>query len=246
MALIKRPLPTLQIAVQLGAAIGLFFYFDWALVALSYGIGFLFYIGVAAGFHRLFCHKSYKTSRAVEVVLLTLGSLATLGSSTIWVLVHRTHHASPDRKGDPHSPQELGFYRAWIGPWNKIRYKISRVADLRKDPLHRFFYDHYFKILIGYAAVLFLISPQWAVYGYLLPATMAYHASTLGAAISHLHGYRTYDTKDNSRNSWIVHFITPGEGWHNNHHADPTNFDTRVKWWEFDPIATVVRLIRTE
>jgi stearoyl-CoA desaturase (delta-9 desaturase) len=25
-----------------------------------------------------------------------------------------------------------------------------------------------------------------------------------------------------------------GEGWHNNHHNDPTNSQFGEKWWEFD------------
>ena len=29
-------------------------------------------------------------------------------------------------------------------------------------------------------------------------------------------------------------FITGGEGWHNNHHHDPTSATVQHRWWEFD------------
>jgi stearoyl-CoA desaturase (delta-9 desaturase) len=28
--------------------------------------------------------------------------------------------------------------------------------------------------------------------------------------------------------------ITGGEGWHNNHHHDPTSASVQHRWWEFD------------
>ena len=37
-------------------------------------------------------------------------------------------------------------------------------------------------------------------------------------------GYRTYDTKDNSRNVPLISYIALGAGWHNNHHNSPANY----------------------
>ena len=61
-------------------------------------------IGVTVGFHRLFTHRSFKTTRTVRAVLAVLGSTAVEGPVTEWVATHRKHHQFSDRPGDPHSP----------------------------------------------------------------------------------------------------------------------------------------------
>jgi stearoyl-CoA desaturase (delta-9 desaturase) len=60
--------------------------------------------GVTVGFHRLFTHRSFKTTRAMRVVFAVLGSAAVEGPVIEWVAYHRRHHAFSDRAGDPHSP----------------------------------------------------------------------------------------------------------------------------------------------
>jgi stearoyl-CoA desaturase (delta-9 desaturase) len=47
-------------------------------------------------------------------------------------------------------------------------------------------------------------------------------------------GYRNYDTHDDSRNNILVGLISNGEGWHNNHHAQPRAAAHGVRWWELD------------
>ena len=43
-----------------------------------------------------------------------------------------------------------------------------------------------------------------------------------------------FTTTDKSRNNFIVGILALGEGWHNNHHADPNSAMHGHKWWEFD------------
>jgi stearoyl-CoA desaturase (delta-9 desaturase) len=51
---------------------------------------------------------------------------------------------------------------------------------------------------------------------------------------AHMWGYRNYDTRENSRNNWLFALLTNGEGWHNNHHADPRSAVHGHRWWELD------------
>lgn len=53
-------------------------------------------------------------------------------------------------------------------------------------------------------------------------------------------GYRNYETGEESRNNWFVAIIASGEGWHNNHHADPASASNQRKWWEIDLIYLVI------
>src|SRR6188472_1493466 len=61
-------------------------------------------LGITAGFHRLFTHKSFETGPVLRATFAILGSLAMQGPLTQWVTDHRKHHALSDREGDPHSP----------------------------------------------------------------------------------------------------------------------------------------------
>jgi stearoyl-CoA desaturase (delta-9 desaturase) len=58
-----------------------------------------------------------------------------------------------------------------------------------------------------------------------------------------LWGYRNYETTDNSRNNFLVAIITSGEGWHNNHHADPQSANNGHRWWEVDLTYLFLRLL---
>src|ERR1700754_133437 len=61
-------------------------------------------LGITVGFHRLFTHRAFKTTKAVRGILAALGSAAIEGPVISWVADHRKHHAFSDKPGDPHSP----------------------------------------------------------------------------------------------------------------------------------------------
>ena len=60
---------------------------------------------------------------------------------------------------------------------------------------------------------------------------------------SHLWGYRNYDSDDHTVNCWWVALLGAGEGWHNNHHADPSCAAHGHKWWEFDFSFQLIRVL---
>src|SRR5205823_5712496 len=88
--------------------------------------------------------RSFQTPKAVEYVLTVLGALANQGGPLQWVATHRLHHRHSDTKDDPHSPRD-GVWWAhmlWWMPYipaldDPARYR-RYVADLAKDPVHRF------------------------------------------------------------------------------------------------------------
>ena len=68
---------------------------------MAYATGF----GVTLGFHRLFAHRSFATSRPVEWILMILGCAAGQSAPFFWIATHRVHHRHSDADGDPHSPR---------------------------------------------------------------------------------------------------------------------------------------------
>ena len=57
------------------------------------------------------------------------------------------------------------------------------------------------------------------VWGAALRTVVVWHLTWSVNSVSHLWGYRNYETPDQSRNNIFVSLIVGGE-WHNNHHAD--------------------------
>ena len=70
-----------------------------------------------------------------------------------------------------------------------------------------------------------------------------WHATWAVNSVTHVLGYRNYDTHDDSRNHWLVAIVAYGEGWHNNHHADQRAAAHGHKWWEYDMTYAVIRLL---
>lgn len=201
--------------------------------------------------HRLLTHRSFKTYPWLEKTLSYISVISTIGPTISWVALHRQHHARSDRDGDPHSPYDdkklslVQILKVWWGyDWKIPNIPVAYVKDLMRIPTHKFIFKHYFKIIFGFSFVLLLIDPILWLFVYVVPASMTVHLIGVVNVLGHCHGYRTYETKDRSTNSWIANIVSLGDGWHNNHHARPTRWYTGERWWELDPMGWFISLVR--
>ena len=102
-AIVVPPLGIIAVAVGLwGIA------FSWVDLAVFLALYVLTGLGTTVGFHRLFTHRSFETTKPVRATFAILGSMTLQGPVTQWVTDHRKHHALSDQEGDPHSPH-AGF-----------------------------------------------------------------------------------------------------------------------------------------
>src|ERR1017187_8519326 len=121
---------------------------DLVVLAVTY---LLTGLGVTVGFHRLFTHRSFKTSTSMRVLLGALGSAAVEGPLIEWVSNHRKHHRFSDQPGDPHSPHLdhgggwrgalSGLFHAhvgWIFSDHELASEERYAKDLLADPVVRF------------------------------------------------------------------------------------------------------------
>lgn len=201
-------------------------------------------LGVNIGLHRLLSHRSFETYPVFEWLLSFIAVINTMGSPIAWAAVHRQHHRFCEKPGDPHSPHLLGNFRAWVGLWDYRALDLRVVKDMRNSALQRFLHKHYLEIIIGYCVLLAMIDPWLIIFGYAIPACLCLHSANAVVVLAHRHGYKTYDLKqDESRNSWIVNLITLGDGWHNNHHANPKSWSNWERWWEWDIPAVLIKFI---
>jgi stearoyl-CoA desaturase (delta-9 desaturase) len=203
-------------------------------------------LGVTVGFHRLFTHRSFKTTRWLRGLFGILGSAAIEGPVISWVADHRKHHAFSDVPGDPHSPHVdhghgwrgalRGLAHAHVG-WLFIHTQRGRrnryAPDLIADGVVSWVDRTFFVWAIGGLAVAFLLG--WLLGGTLkagltgllwggaVRMLVLHHATYSINSLCHYFGRSPYRTGDESRNlAWLAP-LTLGEAWHNNHHAFPTS-----------------------
>jgi sn-2 palmitoyl-lipid 9-desaturase len=235
------------------------FCFTWkgllVAIALAWLTGGL---GVTLGYHRLLTHRSFQTFRPVRGVLAVLGALAGEGPPITWIAVHRKHHHFTDKEGDPHSPRD-GFWWShmlWLFPRpHKAEYAqmLEHYAkDLRKERFMRLLSTTF--LAWHFALGLLLFGVGWLgwdvytgasllVYGMFVRMVYVLHVTWLVNSATHVWGYRSHDTHDNSRNLWWVGLLAYGEGWHNNHHASPSGARQGHRWWELDATYAIIRTL---
>ena len=238
--------------------------FSWLHLGLLLGGYVLTAFGITVGYHRLFTHRSFRTSAPVKVVLGVLGSMAVEGPILQWVATHRRHHQHSDGPDDPHSPNGggrglrsliRGLVHAHFGwfftpaPQAMDRY----VPDLRAD------------VVVRITSRLFLL---WVALGLLIPTGIGFAITGTGMgallglvwgglariflvhhvtwsinSVCHLWGTRPFVSHDHSRNNVIFGVLGLGEGWHNNHHAFPSSARHGLAWWQVDASYLLIRLM---
>jgi stearoyl-CoA desaturase (delta-9 desaturase) len=243
-------------------------FFSWTGVVLAIGGIYVFGgLGINLCYHRLLTHRGLVCPKWLEHGFAILGVCSMQDTPARWVAVHRRHHEHSDRQDDPHSPL-AGFLWGHVG-WMLIENRdlvrlgiYDRYAkDILRDPFYRRLERTllYPIIVLTSWAVFFLgglaggllcgdslpaaaqLGASLLVWGVFVRIVAVWHITWSVNSLSHLWGYRNYETNEQSRNNWLVAILTSGEGWHNNHHADPRSARHGHRGWEIDLIYAVVR-----
>ena len=229
------------------------------------GVGYLLTgVGVTVGFHRLFTHRSFRTSRAVRHVFAILGQMAVEGDVLTWVADHRKHHRFSDREGDPHSPHaefgdgpieslrglwhaHTGWLFSQVGRADRETYAKDLLNDSGLRVIANLFLPLVLASLLLPAAAGWLLLGGWygfvagLVWGGGVRIFLLHHVTFSINSICHMWGRRRFASGDESRNVWWLSWLSFGESWHNNHHAFPTSAFHGLRAWEIDPGGWVIR-----
>lgn len=236
--------------------------FTWSGLILGILGHFVFgMLGITIGYHRLLTHRGFTCPKWLEHTLAILGMCNLQDSPARWVAIHRMHHQHSDHQPDPHSPL-VNFLWGHMG-WVIFRHKdLDRtshyeryVRDLLRDPFYLklerrdgwffVFLAHSFVITLAGLIAGYVVSggigseairyaASWTVWAVAVRTVFVLHGTWSVNSLSHVFGYRNYKTRDHSTNNWLVALISHGEGWHNNHHAQPRSAAHGHRWWEFD------------
>lgn len=204
-------------------------------------------IGFNAYMHRFVSHRSYKTYKPVEVIMAAMSVPLAMGTPLSWAWMHRVHHRYTETPKDPHCHRHMGYWRALFCLKDMdMRDRRVGMKDVANDKIMVWIHKYYFPLNLAYAAIILVLGGvDWLLAIFLIPAAM--HSFLVGYCLSimaHQWGYQNYPDKDNSKNSWLCNILTVGDGWHNNHHTFPGQWNFQHKWWELDPTAMFIRLIK--
>ncbi|HEY8278587.1 MAG TPA: fatty acid desaturase [Bdellovibrionota bacterium] len=230
-------------------ALGAFFFPAWEnTVILFIGIFVLAPLGINVGYHRLLTHKGFTAPNWLRYSLATIGSLVGGGPPIHWAAMHRAHHRYSDTAKDPHDSRR-GFWYSHVFHLFLMEdleankdYTAIYTPDLIKEPYLVFLEKYGIALATAMLPLLYLAGGwAWVFWGGFLRTACIWHIMWLVNSASHMWGYRNYETKDNTVNCWWVGLLAAGEGWHNNHHAQPSVAKHGHRWWELDLSYMIIR-----
>lgn len=208
-------------------------------------------LGITAGAHRLWSHKSYEASWPVRLVFMIANSAAHQGSIFHWVRDHRMHHRHTDTHLDPHSIQ-YGFWYSHIG-WLFYRKnlelsnaaKMIDMEDIKNDSIVMFQHRNYSILSNLFCFVVptfygwYVWNSAWLGYFYfgVIRWVLLLHATWCVNSVAHMWGTTPYNPRISSRQNVITSILAIGEGWHNYHHTYPHDYRASEFSWirEWNP-----------
>ena len=244
-------------------------YFSWTGVIVAIVTARLTgMLGINICYHRLLTHRGFKCPKWFEHVLAVIAVCCVQDTPARWVAVHRRHHQHADEQPDPHSPL-VNFLWGHIG-WlvvknpelNRLGIYDRYAKDILRDPFYVALERNFLQLKIivaqwvvffglGFIAELALggtvmqavqFGLSILIWGVFVRTVFVWHQTWAVNSVTHLWGYRNYQTDEDSRNNVFIGLLAHGEGWHNNHHADPRSARHGHKWWEFDTTFLTIRL----
>jgi stearoyl-CoA desaturase (Delta-9 desaturase) len=215
----------------------------WGYVLLALGLTHVTIAAVTIFLHRHQAHHAVSLHPLVSHFFRLWLWLTTGVVTKEWVAVHRKHHVKCETEEDPHSPQFFGIRTVLFSGAELYRDEAKKAETLAKygsgtpdDWLERHIYGKHSHVGIGSLLIieLVLFGPLgltiWAVQMLWIP----FFAAGVINGMGHYWGYRSFATRDASRNLVPWGILIGGEELHNNHHAYSASARLSNRWWEFD------------
>jgi stearoyl-CoA desaturase (Delta-9 desaturase) len=209
--------------------------------------------------HRYAAHGAFSMNKYWERFFYIIAYI-TQGSSYIspraYAIMHRMHHAYTDTDKDPHSPMfdTSIFKMMWhtrdvsAGIYEKTLVVEPRFLKNVPDWAWLDKIANSWASRLGWIAVYVSIYVMFAPSGWwfiLLPVhiVMVPIQGMIINWFAHKYGSRNFKMKNTSTNLFKVDLLMMGEGYHNNHHKNPSSTNFGFRWYELDPTYAVIRLL---
>ncbi|KAJ5329994.1 hypothetical protein N7452_010384 [Penicillium brevicompactum] len=217
-------------------------------VTAAWAIMYYFWtgLGITAGYHRLWAHRSYEASLPLRIFLACVGGGAVQGSIRWWSSKHRAHHRWTDTVKDPYSVMKGVWYShfMWMvlkqNPKNTGRTDIS---DLNEDPVVVWQHRNYGSVILVFGVLfpMLVAGLGWGdwkgglIYAGILRFLFVQQATFCVNSLAHWLGEQPFDDRNSPRDHVVTALVTLGEGYHNFHHEFPSDYRNAIEWWQYDP-----------
>ena len=214
---------------------------------------------ISVFYHRALAHRAIELGPHMQRFVVATGPWITGMDPKAWVCMHRLHHAHSDTPRDPHSPMNVGIvgvllqqYRAYIAIQRGLAQGDARITHRVRDldfAVPRWMYGRLTALLpyvvhAAIAAAFGAITGMWLLAAAFWIGMLSHPIQGwLVNAFAHSIGGRNFNTRDNSRNTWLLGLLVAGEGFQNNHHAFPASARFSFRWYEVDPGWGVARAL---
>ena len=209
--------------------------------------------------HRYAAHMQFTINKFWQKVFF-ITSYITQGSSYLspraYGIMHRLHHAHTDTTQDPHSPKHMNSLHNMMWQTKKnyagiFRGKIEVEKKYLKNlpewkVLDIFGHSWVSRALwiTAYTVFYIFFATQWWMY-LILPVHFVmgpFHGAVINW-FAHKIGYVNHRMKNTSTNLINIDLLMWGESLHNNHHKYPGSANFANKWYEFDPMYPVIKVM---
>ncbi|KAF9032867.1 hypothetical protein BDZ89DRAFT_1063222, partial [Hymenopellis radicata] len=197
---------------------------------------FIYYLitglGITAGYHRLWAHRSYNAHWILEYGLAMAGSGAVEGSIKWWSRGHRAHHRYTDTDLDPYNALR-GFFYSHVG-WMLVRPRrkpgVADVSDLSKSAVVKWQHRYYLPLILfmglGFPTLVAWLGWGDARGGFVFAGVcrlvFVHHSTFCVNSLAHWLGETPFDDKHTPKNHMITAFF-------------PTDYRNAIKWYQYDP-----------
>ncbi|KZV94644.1 delta 9-fatty acid desaturase protein [Exidia glandulosa HHB12029] len=207
--------------------------------------------GITAGYHRLWAHRSYSASKALEWFLAFAGAGAVEGSIRWWARGHRAHHRYTDTDLDPYSAHKglLWSHIGWMVVLPRRKPGAADVSDLAANPIVAWQHRNYLWLLLlmGFVVPTAVAGFGWGDWrgGFFYAAAtrlvFLQHSTFCVNSLAHYLGSAPFDDKHTPRDHVVTALLTFGEGYHNFHHQFPSDYRNAIRWFQYDPTKWFIR-----
>jgi stearoyl-CoA desaturase (delta-9 desaturase) len=215
---------------------------------------------IQSGFHHRYAsHRMFTMPKVTERAVHLLAWLVQ-GPSYLppraYAILHREHHAYSDTARDPHAPAFAGNVFAMM--WATAK-RFSAHVDGRSTPEARFLCpapewsivdrigsSWMTRVALGTSWGLLYLWLATAWWQFLLLPLHWMMGPVQGAIVNwcgHRYGYRNFATRDDSRNTLPIDFVTMGELFQNNHHRAAGRLNFAWRRFEVDPTYQLLRVL---
>ncbi|XP_049868603.1 acyl-CoA Delta-9 desaturase-like [Pectinophora gossypiella] len=197
-------------------------------------------MGITAGAHRYWTHRSYKAKLPLQVLLMLFNCIALQNPIIDWARDHRMHHKYSETDADPHNAKR-GFFFSHIGwlmvrkhPDIKAKGHTIDMSDLMSDPVLQFQKKNYGILVLLMSVIVPMYVPTlWgeAPWTSFVVCVLTRYVTTLNYtwlvnSAAHMWGNKPYDKNISPTENKLVSLVTFGEGFHNYHHTYPWDYKT--------------------